>query len=56
MSLRTLSWRHILYYGEAVGVVLAWIVGVMVALDSRPTETASSPQTTGDRFAAVAQE
>lgn len=36
MSLPPFSWRGVIYYGEAVGFLAAWIVGLLVALSSQP--------------------
>ncbi|MEM6797959.1 MAG: hypothetical protein AAF589_00460 [Planctomycetota bacterium] len=34
--LRTLTLRQLIYYGEVVGVLLAWGLGLLVALDREP--------------------
>jgi hypothetical protein len=38
MSLRTVSWRQLFLCGEVVGFVLAWVVGLLVALQTRNTD------------------
>lgn len=32
------SWKRLFFYGEVVGFLLAWIVGVVVTLRATPTE------------------
>ena len=33
--MRSSPWRQLIYYGEVVGFLLAWVVGLAVALDGR---------------------
>lgn len=50
MSLRTVSWRQLFLCGEVVGFVLAWVVGLVVALQTRNTERGV---TSADRLASA---
>lgn len=49
---RTFSWRKLFFYSEAVGVLLAWGLGLLVALDR---EGEPETPTASDSLAAVIQ-
>lgn len=43
MSRSRFGLQDLLYYGEAVGVVLAWIVGVTIVLSASVADETNSP-------------
>ncbi len=50
MRLNSTSWKQFFFYGEVVGFLLAWIVGIVITLKS-PSE---EPRLTGgEKFASV---
>ncbi|MGI9457835.1 MAG: hypothetical protein ACR2NU_14820 [Aeoliella sp.] len=38
MRLSSTSWKQLFFYGEIVGFLLAWIVGIVVTLQADPEE------------------
>jgi len=53
--LRTFSWRQLFYHGEAVGLVAAWAVGLIVALSAQPAPEAIDKSSASDGLAVVSQ-
>ena len=48
--LRSLSWGRFFFYGEAIGLLAAWALGLTIALDREP---AVEPSRTADSLAVV---
>ena len=53
--LKSLSWRQLFYHGEAVGLVAAWAIGLIIALGAQSASEGVDQPRSGEGLAVVSQ-